>query len=107
MTNSRLAKLMDFLKESPDDSFILFAIAKEYEKLGTTKEALEYYEKLTIIDPDYVGTYYHLGKLREEKEEAEAALTIYQKGIDIAKKIKDQHALSELMGAKMNLEMEL
>ena len=107
MTNSRLAKLMDFLKESPDDSFILFAIAKEHEKLGATKEAFVYYEKLTTVDPDYVGTYYHLGKLHEEAEAMEQALTVYQKGIEIAKKIKDQHALSELMGAKMNLEMEL
>ena len=107
MTNSRLAKLMAFLQDSPDDSFILFAIAKEHEKLGATKEALEYYEKLTVTDPDYVGTYYHLGKLREEMEAVEAALEAYQKGIEIAKKIKDQHALSELMGAKMNLEMEL
>jgi len=107
MTSDRLNRLLSFLKESPDDSFILFAIAKEHEKLEDTTNALEYYEKLVAIDPDYVGTYYHLGKLHEEEEETEKALDIYQKGIDIAKKIKDQHALSELMGAKMNLEMEL
>ncbi|MFK7981108.1 MAG: tetratricopeptide repeat protein [Saprospiraceae bacterium] len=107
MTNSRLSKLMAFLQDSPDDSFILFAIAKEHEKLGAVKDAFDYYEKLTAVDPDYVGTYYHLGKLHEEEEETAQALMVYQKGIEIAKKIKDQHALSELMGAKMNLEMEL
>ena len=107
MTNSRLTKLMTFLEVSPDDSFLLFAIAKEYEKLGVVDRALEYYLKLTTTDADYVGTYYHLGKLYEEEEANKKALAIYQKGIEIAKKIKDQHALSELMGAKMNLEMEL
>lgn len=107
MTNSRLTKLMTFLEASPDDSFLLFAIAKEYEKLGTVDKALEYYLKLTNTDADYVGTYYHLGKLYEEEELGEKALEVYQTGIEIAKKIKDQHALSELMGAKMNLEMEL
>lgn len=107
MTSNRLNRLLSFLKESPDDSFILFAIAKEHEKLEDVASALEYYEKLVAIDPDYVGTYYHLGKLHEAEEETEKALDVYQKGIDIAKKIKDQHALSELMGAKMNLEMEL
>lgn len=107
MTSDRLTRLMAFLKESPDDSFILFAIAKEYEKLNATAEALTFYEKLVTLDPDYVGTYYHLGKLHEQAAENEKALAIYQKGIDVAKKIKDQHALSELMGAKMNLEMEL
>jgi len=98
---------MTFLEASPDDSFLLFAIAKEHEKAGATDEALEYYLKLTATDPDYVGTYYHLGKLYEEEEAVEKALAAYQAGITIAKKIKDQHALSELMGAKMNLEMEL
>ena len=107
MINSRLSKLMAFLEDSPDDSFILFAIAKEHEKLGAVKEAFTYYEKLTAIDPDYVGTYYHLGKLHEAEENVTQALEVYQQGIEIAKKVKDQHALSELMGAKMNLEMEL
>ena len=69
--------------------------------------ALEYYLKLVAIDPDYVGTYYHLGKLYEEEEDLEKALVAYADGIVIAKKIKDQHALSELMNAKMNLEMEM
>lgn len=98
---------MAFLEDSPDDSFILFAIAKEHEKLGAMQEAFAYYDKLTAVDPDYVGTYYHLGKLHEKEENVDRALDIYQKGIEIAKKVKDQHALSELMGAKMNLEMEL
>lgn len=105
MTNSRLTRLFTFLKESPDDSFLLFAIAKEYEKLEDLDNALDYYLKLVAIDPDYVGTYYHLGKLYEEEEETEKALVAYQDGILIAKKIKDQHALSELMNAKMNLEL--
>ena len=107
MTSPRLAQLFSFLEESPDDAFILFAIAKEYEKLEVFETAFEYYHKLVAVDPDYVGTYYHLGKLYEEVEDGEKALEIYQKGIETAKKIKDQHALSELMGAKMNLEMEL
>lgn len=106
MTRNRLEQLLTFLKENPDDSFILFAIAKEYEKLQEIPKALSYYQKLVALDPDYVGTYYHLGKLYESKDEKERALTIYQQGIDIAKKVKDQHALSELMGVKMNLEIE-
>ncbi|MEM1123775.1 MAG: tetratricopeptide repeat protein, partial [Bacteroidota bacterium] len=105
--SQRLSQLMTFLEESPNDSFLMFAVAKEYEKLEELGNAKEYYEKLVANDPNYVGTYYHLGKLHEEEEELTKALDIYQKGIEVAKKIKDQHALSELMGAKMNLELEL
>lgn len=107
MTSPRLQQLFNFLKESPNDSFILFAIAKEYEKLGGMEKALEYYKKLVEVDAHYVGTYYHLGKLYEEIEQEQDALVTYQQGIEIAKALKDQHSLSELMGAKMNLELEM
>ncbi|MEM6321559.1 MAG: tetratricopeptide repeat protein [Bacteroidota bacterium] len=107
MTSNRLTQLFAFLENTPNDSFLLFAIAKEYEKLGDEDNALHFYQKLTETDPNYIGTYYHLGKLQEEMEELAEALSTYETGIQIAKKNKDQHALSELMGAKMNLEIEL
>jgi len=104
---ARLDQLQAFLKDSPDDSFILFAIAKEYEKLQDKENALKYYQDLVAKDADYVGTYYHLGQLLEELEQKDEALDIYTKGIAIAQKLNDQHAKSELMGVKMNLEMDL
>jgi len=103
METARLQQLFSFLENSPQDSFIRFAIAKEYEGIGQQNKALEYYLKLTTDDPDYVGTYYHLGKLYEQLEEFEKAFATYKRGIDVAKKIGDQHALSELAGAKLNL----
>jgi len=101
--SDRLLQLQNFLKASPDDSFILFAIAKEYEKLNNTDLALDQYLKLRSTDPDYVGLYYHLGKLYEQKEDIDAAVATYKTGMDIAKKQGDKHALSELAGAKLNL----
>jgi hypothetical protein len=58
-------------------------------------------------DPGYVGMYYHLGKLYEKMGEPELALEAYTAGINVAKKIPDFHALSELNNAKLNLEMEM
>lgn len=103
MTSTRLSQLFNFLESSPNDSFILFAIAKEYEKLGDNENALKYYLKLTENDPNYVGTYYHLGKLYEQNDEIKTAFFTYKKGMEIAKKAGDRHALSELAGAKMEL----
>ena len=100
---SRLTQLFDFLKSQPDEPFLLYAIAKEYEGLGQTDEALDYYLKLTTTAPQYVGTYYHLGKLYERLDAPDKALATYATGIEVARAAKDQHALSELMGAKMNL----
>ncbi len=101
--SDRLKQLQAFLEGSPDDSFILFAIAKEYEKMKEMDQALDQYLLLKSKDSDYVGLYYHLGKLYEVKEDLDAAVMTYKEGMDVAKKQGDKHALSELAGAKLNL----
>lgn len=106
MTNSRIQQLLQFHQNAPKDSFILFALAKEYEKLGELQDALEYYQKITTAEPDYVGVYYHLGKLLEMLGKPAQAFTTYKKGMEIAHQIGDQHALGELAAAKLNLGEE-
>ena len=103
----RLQRLLEFLEEQKDDSFILFAIAKEYESMEEYEKAEERYMYLKSLDPKYVGLYYHLGQLQEELQKPEDAMATYNEGIAIAKEIKDHHALSELQGVKVNLELEL
>ena len=106
MRQNRIDSLLEFLKEDPDDSFVRFALAKEYQKLGTLKQALDTFLELKKKDPDYVGLYYHLGGLYEQLHEKEKALQVYEEGITISKKAADFHALSELHTAKTNLEIE-
>jgi tetratricopeptide (TPR) repeat protein len=101
---TRLDKLFSFLEAQPNDAFLLFAIAKEYESAGDDTNALDYYQKLQTTTPQYVGLYYHLGKLFERKGEPQNALSTYKIGIEVAQKERDFHALSELKGAKMNLD---
>lgn len=100
---SRLPLLLNLLSASPQDSFLLFAIAKEYEKMGDEEQALAYYLRLREADPGYVGLYYHLGKLYQRRQDLENALEAYKTGMDVAKKAGDGHALSELAGAKMEI----
>jgi tetratricopeptide (TPR) repeat protein len=95
------------LDADPDDSFLIYAVAKEYEKSGDLEKAIALLNTLREKDPEYVGLYYHLGQLYEEIENGDQALKIYEEGLAIAKKLKDFHALSELNGVKTNLEMEL
>jgi len=106
MQNNRIDTLLKFLEDDPQDSFIMFALAKEYEKIGTLKKAHDTYNKLKDMDPDYVGLYYHLAALQIELAMPEKALETYDKGIEVAKKVADFHALSELHTAKMNLEID-
>ncbi len=94
--SERLEKLLDFLKESPQDPFIQYAIATEYLRLDNLAEALRGYEELRGQHPDYVGTYYHLGKLYEILNRKTDALTCYEQGMQVARSKRDMHALSEL-----------
>ena len=99
MQNTRLAKLLEFLSNEPNDTFILYALATEYNALSDKDNAFKYYLKLVNEHPDYVGTYYHLGKLYEKEGQKEEAISIYQKGMSIARSRRDMHAFSELQSA--------
>ncbi|MDR6735085.1 tetratricopeptide repeat protein [Sphingobacterium sp. 2149] len=97
--STRLDQLNEFLKESPEDPFLKYAIAAEYLKQGNEQEALSRFEDLVQSNPDYVGTYYHLGKLYEKLSREESAIATYRSGIEIARKSRNFHALGELQGA--------
>lgn len=105
--NARIDKLKELLKQSPSDSFILFALAKEFEKVGDRLQAIKLLESLLKINPDYVGAYYHLAALLKDEEKLNDALKIYTLGIEIAQKFGEQNTLRELQNAKMNLEIEM
>jgi tetratricopeptide (TPR) repeat protein len=107
MSSDRLLQLLQMQEESPADTFVLYAIAKEYEGLSDDTEALHYYQQLFDADPLYVGAYYHLAKLYERQEALLEAISTYDKGMAVAKQVGDQHALAELQSAKLNLELEL
>jgi len=101
---SRLEQLTAFLSEDPKNSFIRFAIAKEYEGLGKKEDALAAYEALREDDPSYVGLYYHYAKLLETDEHFDQAISIYKEGMDQAKSQGDQHAYGEMATALWEIE---
>ena len=104
---SRLESLKELLQENDKDSFLLFAIAKEYESLNLDDKAQAVYQQLYMLDPDYIGLYFHFAKLFERLEDYESALRYYDEGIKKAIILGDQHSLAELKNAKLNLELDL
>jgi tetratricopeptide (TPR) repeat protein len=96
MQVNRLEKLLEFIRNEPDDPFLKYALATEYLRLNQSDKALVYYHDLVNKHPEYVGTYYHLGKLYEALERREDAIKTYQTGMKIAREKRDNHAFSEL-----------
>lgn len=95
----RIEKLKAFLLESPADCFLQHALALEYVKLGNDAEARKWFEAILNSNPNYIGSYYHLGKLLERLNETAVAITWYEKGMAAARAANDLHALGELRGA--------
>jgi tetratricopeptide (TPR) repeat protein len=99
MSDSRISKLQDFLSRSPEDPFLVHALALEWVKLGDEEKARELFEKNRTVRPEYVATYYHLGKLLERVGDTESAVNIYSEGMTQAKASGDNHSYNELQGA--------
>lgn len=96
MHRNRLQKLLEFFQNEPNDPFLKYALATEYLNSNEPDRALFYYEDLITNHPDYVGTYYHLGKLYEALDRKAEAIKIYQAGMIVSRKANDNHAYSEL-----------
>jgi len=99
----RLQRLREMLAQQPTDSFLNHAMALEEIKLGNEAAARALFESILQRDPQYIGSYYHLGKLLERQGDETAAIEVFERGMEVAQKLGDQHALNELRGAYDNL----
>lgn len=95
----RRNKLLEMIKKDPEDSFLRHALALEFLKMGATAEARKIFEELLQKDPEYIGSYYQLGKLLEETQEYEMAAEWYRKGMGVALERNEKKAYGELKSA--------
>jgi Tfp pilus assembly protein PilF len=99
----RINKILDFLQSNPTDNFLRHALALEYIKIRDDEKAKELFVTILTESPDYIGSYYHLAKLLERCSDNENAIIYYQKGMEVAKQLKDNHSYNELQAAYEDL----
>jgi len=95
---SRIAELEALLDERPDDPFLIYALAREYEKNTGTMQALMLYEHLITNHPDYIATYYHYAKLLNTAGNKSAGMNLLEQGIERGTQMKEMHAVGEMRG---------
>ena len=101
---NRIERIKEMLVANPRDSFLQHALALEYIKMEEDEEARKLFENLLQNDEDYVGSYYHLGKLLERKDKMEDAKAVYERGMLKAKEAGDTHTYNELRMAYEDLD---
>lgn len=107
MDQSKIKQLARQIKANPRDSFSKFALALEFRKQGNLKKTRILFEDILAGDPDYIGTYYHLGKLYETLDRPVDAQKLYERGIEVAERQKEIRTKSELQEALQQLKIEM
>lgn len=105
MSNTRLDQILKMLETHPNDPFLHYASALEYEKLEQFEQAIAILEKLVIEQPEYLPTYFKTGQLHEVLGNTERAIELYQKGKHLARIQKDFKTEGELSEALMLLDV--
>ena len=93
---SRLDELEALLDQQPDDPFLIYALAREYELQLATMQALLMYEHLVTNYPAYIATYYQYAKLLHTAGNRHEAKRLLEKGIEMGIQEKDHHAVAEM-----------
>lgn len=104
--HDKIQRLAFNLKKNPNDSFSKFALALELLKRDQVTKAVVLFESILEQDPDYLGVYYHLGKLYQKMSQYQKAGELFNRGIDLAEKQQNKRTKSELAEALENLKNE-
>ena len=93
---NRLDMLTQFLQQNPNDAFARYGLAMEYSNLGQTETALEQFNKLLELHPDYTNGYFMAAQTLAKAGRTEDAKKMLSTGIESAKRMGNRHALSEM-----------
>ena len=107
MGNTRKDQLKRLLQAHPGDPFLHHALGLEWVKSGDDNQARYYFEKALDLDPNHVGTYYHLAKLHERQHRLSDAVATYKKGLAITHEEDERHMHEELQTALQLLQEEM
>ncbi len=99
MANTRLQKLLEFIKEQPDDLFLKYALAMEYLGLNDIEKAKYCFEEVLKVDKNHVAAYYQLAKIFEILNDETSAVSNYEMGLEQARKKNDMRSVREFNAA--------
>ena len=83
MTN-RIEVFEQMLQSDPDNTMVLFGLAKEYEKLGLYDKVISTLETYLLKADDEGNAYGTLASAYDKAGQREKAIETYRKGIEVS-----------------------
>ena len=81
---NRIEVFRQMLDADPENTMVMFGLAKEYEKLGQHQEIIDILENYLAKADDEGNAYGVLAKAYDQSGNREKAIEIYKKGIDVS-----------------------
>jgi Tfp pilus assembly protein PilF len=97
--NDRMQFLKDSIDANPNDTFARYALALEFARAGQPDAAWEQFRYLLDHHADYSATYYQAGTLLADQGRMDEARHVFEKGIEVTRRLGHSHAASELQAA--------
>jgi len=93
-------KMLETMVDQKAEAFPRYALAMEYRKLSRHEDSAAQFEILLEEYADYLPSYLMYAQLLASMSQAEKAVGILDRGIEVATRAKDDHTLGELMAEK-------
>ncbi|HLY99006.1 MAG TPA: tetratricopeptide repeat protein [Candidatus Angelobacter sp.] len=95
---TRMEMLAQVLEQNPSDAFARYGLAMEHARLGQNDSALNEFDKLLQMHPDYTNGYFMAAQTLVKVDRTEEAKKMLKNGIAAARRTGNRHALSEMSG---------
>jgi tetratricopeptide (TPR) repeat protein len=102
--SERLQMLTQFLRENPNDAFARYGLAMEYSNRGEIEQALNEFNQLLSVHPDYAAGYFMAAQMLARIGRADEAKKFLEGGIGAAARTGNSYAMGEMqaMLAELN-----
>jgi predicted Zn-dependent protease len=84
LMQNRIEVFKQMLAAEPDNTMVMFGLAKEYEKLGETQEVIDLLENYLVRAEDEGNAYGMLARAYQQAGDREKAIQTYERGIEVS-----------------------
>ena len=98
MSVDKVAAFTEILAHDPGNAFARYGLAIEYSQRGETALAMEQFDTLQRLHPDYTAGYQMAAQTLMASGNTQQAEVRLRGGIESARRTGNQHALTEMEG---------